>query len=445
MQLASGSNPTATDSIDPKSEKKEEENRRGLSKDSRAGLAEGEAIKADASESRVEHDEAAEQQGDSTSPTLEDASRSITDASEGTTLEMTADPAAEAEAAKEAAARQARELVDAVLTELDRRPGETPSTMFFRHWGDNPFVEAESDPQSTFGLDVDTASYTLTRAYLFERGVLPPPEAIRTEEFVNRFDYGLAPPEEGRDFRIETNLGPSIFAHEPTYKLLAIGVRARDVEKAERKPASLVFVIDTSGSMRQENRLELVKDGLRLLVPELGEGDSVGIVAFDSEAHVILEPTSADQKERILDAIARLQPNHSTNVDAGLRAGYTMASQSRFANGTNRVLLLSDGVANTGVTVADQMLERVAEHRRQGIYLTTVGVGMGNHNDALLERLADRGNGQAIYVDRVEEARRVFVENLTGTLETVARDARIQVEFDSKKVLRYRLLGYENR
>src|SRR5690606_20670356 len=140
-----------------------------------------------------------------------------------------------------------------------------------------------------------------------------------------------------------------------------------------------------------------------------------------------------------------LQPNHSTNVDAGLRAGYTMASQSRFANGTNRVLLLSDGVANTGVTVADQMLERVAEHRRQGIYLTTVGVGMGNHNDALLERLADRGNGQAIYVDRVEEARRVFVENLTGTLETVARDARIQVEFDSKKVLRYRLLGYENR
>ena len=341
----------------------------------------------------------------------------------------------------------AKELVDEVLSQLDRQPGETPDAMFFRYWQSSPFVEASSDPLSTFGADVDTASYTLFRSYLFKNVQLPPRDAIRTEEFINYFANKYAPPapDSGRAFAVHNELAPSPFAHEPAYKLLKVGLKGRVVEVEKRKACSLVFVIDTSGSMRRENRLELVKEGLRLLVPELDEGDTIGIVTFDKEARTILDPIAASETERILDAIGQLEPRRNTNVDAGLALGYQMAADHLLEGGVNRVLLLSDGVANTGNTQAAAMLERVKNHRERGVYLTCVGVGMGNHNDALLEELADRGDGQCVYVDRGSEARRVFVDNLTGTLETIARDVKIQVEFDPERVLRYRLLGYENR
>ncbi|MCZ6791999.1 MAG: von Willebrand factor type A domain-containing protein, partial [Planctomycetota bacterium] len=335
---------------------------------------------------------------------------------------------------------------DEVLSQLDRRAGETPDMMFFRFWGDNPFVDTRTDGcLSTVAVDVDTASYTLMRNYLMSRRLLPPPEAVRTEEFVNYFPGGLEPPTGSAAFAVHTEVAPSPFAHESSYLLLKIGIKAREVAKEERKPCALVFVVDTSGSMRREDRLELVKDGLRLLVPELDEGDSVGIVAFDREARTVLEPTPASERERILDAVGTLHANQNTNVDAGLRLGYEMAARSYLQGANNRVILLSDGVANTGVTEAAQILERVRSQREKGIYLTCVGVGMGNHNDALLEQLADRGDGQCVYVDRREEARKVFVDNLTGTLEVIARDVKIQVTFDPKKVVRHRLLGYENR
>ena len=338
------------------------------------------------------------------------------------------------------------ERVDEILSRLDRRPGETPQAMFFRYWGDNPFVEAKTDPLSTFSVDVDTASYTLARKYLNDRGVLPPAEAIRTEEFVNFFRAGYAPPAAGEGaFRVDLECVPSVFAHEPEYRLLRVGVKAREVSQAERKPASLVFVVDTSGSMRQGGRLELVKDALRLLVAALDEGDSIAIVAFDRESRLVLEPADAAEKERILSAIATLQPNSNTNLDAGLTLGYRVAASALRADTSNRVILLSDGVANTGHTEQVRILANVENERQRGIFLTTVGVGMDNHNDQLLEQLADRGNGQCVYVDRIDEARRVFVENLTGTLETVAKDVKIQVEFDPERVLRYRQLGYENR
>ncbi|MBI4601029.1 MAG: von Willebrand factor type A domain-containing protein, partial [Planctomycetes bacterium] len=342
--------------------------------------------------------------------------------------------------------RSWRTRVDEILSKLDRRPGETPDMMFFRYWGSNPFVEASSDPLSTFAVDVDTASYTVLRAYLLQRNLLPPREAIRTEELVNYFDQRYAPPPEGGPaFAVHVEVAPSPFAHEQAYKLLRVGLKGREVSREKRKAASLVFVIDTSGSMRRENRLELAKDALRLLVNELDEGDSIGIVAFDREARTILEPTAASEKERILDAIGTLLPRQNTNVAAGLELGYRMANARLLKDGTNRVILISDGVANTGVTDPDAMLERVRAERERGIYLTSVGVGMGNLNDALLERLADRGNGQCVYVDRLEEARKAFVEGLTGTLEAIAKDVKIQVELDPKQVLRYRLLGYENR
>ncbi len=339
----------------------------------------------------------------------------------------------------------ARKLVEDYCQRLVPQPGETPDMMFFRYWGTNPFVEANVDDQSTFAVDVDTASYTLLRKYLTDRGVLPPREAIRTEEFLNYFDYEYAPPPEGQTFAVHTEMAPSPFGHEPEYQLLKVGVKGREVTSEKRQRCALVFVVDTSGSMARESRLELVKDGLRLLVREVDEGDTIGIAAFDREARTILEPTPADQKEKILDAISTLEPRRNTNVDAGLTLGYQMAAANLVERGTNRVLLLSDGVANTGVTDVDGMLANVRAHRQRGIFLTCVGVGMGNHNDTLLEQLADRGDGQCVYVDRVEEARKVFVENLAGTLETIARDVKIQVEFDREKVLRYRLLGYENR
>jgi len=344
------------------------------------------------------------------------------------------------------AAPSISDRVNAYLSRLDRRPGETPHMMFFRYWGDNSFVESKNDAQSTFGVDVDTASYTLTRNYLYKNGNLPPAEALRTEEFVNYFDANYAPPAKGQGaFKVHCEIAPSPYAHDPSYKLLKIGLKAREVPRSERKSCSLVFVVDTSGSMRQGERLETVKKALRLLVGELDEGDTIGIVAFDSTARVILEPSSASERDSILSSIDSLHPNQSTNVDAGLQLGYEMASKEFRQTASNRVILLSDGVANTGVTDQAGILANVRTEREKGIYLTTIGVGMGNHNDALLEQLADKGNGQCVYVDRLEEARKVFVENLSGTLETVAKDVKIQVEFDKGLVSRYRQLGYENR
>jgi Ca-activated chloride channel family protein len=271
---------------------------------------------------------------------------------------------------------------------------------------------------------------------------------VRTEECVNYFksDYAPPPQDSAAAFAIHTELAPSSFAHDSSYRLLKVGLKGREVSREKRKSCSLVFVVDTSGSMRQQNRLELVKDALRLLAAELDEGDTVGIVSFDVDARVVLDPTAASKREVILDAISRLQPNRNTNVNAGLTLGYELAARAFLPGGSNRVILCSDGVANTGLTVDPQVMgQNVRAQRLKGIYLTSVGVGMGNHNDTLMEQLADQGDGQCVYVDRLDEAKKVFVDSLTGTLEAIARDVKVQVEFDKDKVVRYRQLGYENR
>ncbi|MEW6745160.1 MAG: von Willebrand factor type A domain-containing protein [Planctomycetota bacterium] len=341
--------------------------------------------------------------------------------------------------AKERVARQ----IEEIYRSLARRPGETPRDMFFRYWGDNPFEETLNDPLSTFAVDVDRASYTLARRYL-TGGHLPPREQVRTEEFVNYFKSELSAPEHGA-FRIHAQLAPSPFAHEEGYQLLKVGLKGREIDRSQRRSCALTFVIDVSGSMRQDGRLELVKQSLSLLVDQLDEGDSIGIVAFNTNGFEVLQPVAASEKEPILTKIASLAPDGSTNAGEGLRLGYAMASRQLRPGANNRVILCSDGVANTGVTDQAQMLQQVDSHRRQGIVLTCVGVGMGNHNDTLLEQLADNGDGQCFYVDRLEEARRVFVDELTGTLQTIARDVKIQVAFNPERVIRYRLLGYENR
>jgi len=319
--------------------------------------------------------------------------------------------------------------------------GEPFADMYFENYGTNPFLVTEEDALSTFALDVDRASYTITRSYV-DRGELPPRDAVRVEEFVNAFDPGYAAVEEG-DFAIRLDGAPS--PHGKGYHLLRVGLQAREVPDRERKPANLVFVVDTSGSMGREDRLGLVRRALRVLAEELRDSDTVGIVEYGSAARVVLEPTLVEDRRLIHEAIDRLRPGGSTNAEEGLDYGYTMASRVYSARALNRLILCSDGVANTGETGAEAILEKVRLACDRGIGLTAVGFGMGNYNDVLMEKLANQGDGNYYYVDEFAEARRVFAEELTGTLQTVDRDAKLQVEFDPRTVLRYRLIGYENR
>ncbi len=308
--------------------------------------------------------------------------------------------------------------------------------------GVNPFVPADRDRQSTFGLDVDTASYTIAQRYVAD-GNLPDPASVRVEEFVNSFDQGYAAPEDGT-FAITADGGPSPFLAEDEV-LLRIGVKARTVARPERPDASLTFVIDTSGSMAREDRLELAKQSLRFLVDRLRPRDTVAIVAFGTDAQVLLEPTRASDRERILSAIDQLEPGGSTNAEAGLRLGYQLAAETLDDAGINRVILASDGVANMGAVDPAQILARIRPDAEAGVQLVTVGFGMGNYNDVLMEQLADKGDGFYAYVNTFEDAQRLFGTKLVSTLDTVALDARAQVEFNPDVVEAYRLLGYENR
>jgi len=314
--------------------------------------------------------------------------------------------------------------------------------MYFKNFGVNPTIDTDEEPTSTFSVDVDTASYTLARSYL-NRGVLPEPDAVRVEEFVNSFDYRYAPPKDGTPFALYAEAFPSPVRRG--YHLLHLGIKGRAVSAVERKTANVVFCIDVSGSMDIENRLGLVKKALRLLVNQLNESDKVGIVVYGTTARVVLEPTSAHAKAAILEAIDRLAAEGSTNAQAGLEEAYKMAARHLRKGGTNRIILCSDGVANNGITGADAIFERVKRHADEGITITTVGFGMGNYNDVLMERLAHVGNGNYAYVDRLEAARKIFVDQLSGTLEVIAKDAKIQLELDPERVARYRLLGYEKR
>ncbi len=329
----------------------------------------------------------------------------------------------------------------------DAAEPESDSARYFTHYGVNPTIDTRENPFSTFGIDVDTASYTLARTHL-DRGELPPEDAIRVEEVVNYFDYHYDPPASG-DFSLHAEVVPS--PHRTGYHVLHLGVKGKDIAAAERPAAHIVFVIDVSGSMGSQGRLQLVKDALRLLVAQLRASDSVGIVAYGSTARVVLPLTPGSDHSTITKAVDELHTEGSTNVEAGLRLGYELAARRELLGrqvpgvGIRRVVLCSDGVANTGAAAADAILRRVGEEAARGVTLTTIGVGMGDYNDTLMEQLADEGNGSYVYVDDRAEARRVFVDHLAGTLQVIAKDVKIQVELEPDAVARYRLLGYENR
>jgi Ca-activated chloride channel family protein len=322
--------------------------------------------------------------------------------------------------------------------------GQPYGDVFFKNYGVNPFIDTEDDHFSTFAVDVDTASYTVMRRFVGD-GNLPPSEAVRVEEYVNYFKQDYQPPAEGEGaFAIHLEGAPSPYGGE-RYYLARVGLKGYEVPAEERKDVVLTFVIDVSGSMGRENRLGLVKQALQLLVQELRPTDKVGIAVYGTNGRTLLEHTAVADGERILRAIDQLRPEGATNAEQGLVIGYGMAAKAFNARAINRVILCSDGVANVGDTASDAILKQIRRYAEENIYLTTVGFGMGNYNDILMEQLADDGNGFYAYVDTLDEAERIFVRDLTSTLQVIAKDAKIQVDFNPAVVKSYRLIGYENR
>lgn len=308
---------------------------------------------------------------------------------------------------------------------------------------DNPVHRTREQPVSTFSIDVDTGSYSNVRRMLRE-GQRPPADAVRAEEFINYFRYGhAAPTDRATPFRVTTELAPAPWNAQR--QLLMVGIKGYDVPKAGLPPANLVFLIDTSGSMDEPDKLPLVKTALRQLVPQLRAQDRVSIVVYAGSAGLVLPPTPGDRHDDIMSALDRLQAGGSTNGGEGIELAYAMAKQAFVKNGVNRVILATDGDFNVGIVDRKALETLVGDRRKSGIALTTLGFGEGNYNDAMAERLADVGDGNHAYIDTPQEARKVLAEEMQATLLTIARDVKIQIEFNPTTVSEYRLIGYENR
>jgi len=307
---------------------------------------------------------------------------------------------------------------------------------------ENEFVSPRVAPLSTFAVDVDTASYSNMRRFLAQ-GQLPPPSAVRIEELINYFKYQDPSPSGDKPFSV--HLEAAACPWSPEHKLVRIGLKGKEIPRTERPPSNLVFLIDVSGSMRDDNKLPLVKSGLELLVSEMTENDRIAIVTYAGNAGVALESTLGSDRAKILGIIRGLRAGGSTNGEAGLQMAYDQAVKNLISRGANRVILCTDGDFNVGVSGDDELVQIIGRHATTGVYLSVFGFGMGNLKDAKLEKLADKGNGHYGYVDGIREAQKVFVEEMTGTLYTIAKDVKVQIEFNPAKVGAYRLIGYENR
>ncbi|MDI3562215.1 VWA domain-containing protein [Bradyrhizobium sp. Arg816] len=313
----------------------------------------------------------------------------------------------------------------------------------FANAPENAFKVARDAPVSTFSIDVDTASYAFVRAQL-NRNVLPPAASVRTEELINYFPYAYeAPASASEPFRANVAVFPNPWAEGR--KLIRIGVKGYALQQTSRPRANLVFLIDTSGSMEPQNRLPLVKQSLAMLVTQLKPEDRIAIVTYAGNAGTALEPTSVSEKAKILATIDRLDAGGSTAGAEGIRQAYVLAEQNFDASGVNRVILATDGDFNVGITNKDELKGFVERQREKGIFLSVLGVGAGNYNDALAQTLAQNGNGVAAYIDTINEARKVLVEEASSTLFPIGKDVKIQVEFNPATVAEYRLIGYETR
>ena len=307
---------------------------------------------------------------------------------------------------------------------------------------ENGFKEVSVNPLSTFSIDVDNTSYSNVRRYL-NQGQLPPKDAVRVEEMINYFTYDYPEPEGEHPFSITTELGTCPW-NEDNY-LMRVGLKGKSIDKSDLPPSNLVFLIDVSGSMSPDNKLPLLKKAFALLVNELRPEDRVAIVVYAGAAGEVLDSTPGNKKEKIREALDNLQAGGSTAGGAGLKLAYRIARENFIKSGNNRIILATDGDFNIGVSSTSEMERLVEQERESGIFISVLGFGMGNIKDDKMETIADKGNGNYSYIDNIQEARKVLVSEFGGTLFTIAKDVKFQLEFNPKQVQQYRLVGYENR
>ena len=316
------------------------------------------------------------------------------------------------------------------------------NTEGYSNIAENEFKSAHENPLSTFSIDVDNASYSNVRRFIMQ-GSAPPKDAVRIEEMINYFTYDY--PQPAGDHPFSVNMESTVCPWDKTHQVVLVGLQGKEIPQAKLPPSNLTFLLDVSGSMEGPTRIELVKKSMRLLVDQLREQDKVSIVVYAGAAGVVLEPTSGSNKTKILTALEELRAGGSTAGGAGIKLAYAKAKENYDKDGNNRVILCTDGDFNVGVS-SDGELQRIIEKEREsGIFLTVLGFGMGNYKDNKLEILADKGNGNYGYIDNLLEAQKMLVTQMGGTLNTIAKDVKIQIEFNPAKVKGYRLIGYENR
>ena len=319
-----------------------------------------------------------------------------------------------------------------------------PAGEAYEGYRENDFANPKDQPLSTFSIDVDTASYTNMRRFVKD-GALPPKEAIRIEEFINYFEYSYPGPVNEGPFAVSVETASCPWNAE--HQIARVGLKGREIDNKDRPASNLVFLIDVSGSMSDENKLPLIQKGLLLLVPQLRETDHVAIVTYAGEAGVALDSTPCTKANQrvIMEVINALSAGGSTQGSAGLSQAYGIARANFISKGTNRVILASDGDFNVGITNRDALVQMIEKEAKSDVFLSVLGFGMGNIKDATLEQLADKGNGQYAYVDTLSEAHRIFLQQMSASLVTIAKDVKIQIEFNPAVVGAYRLVGYENR
>ncbi|HUQ30820.1 MAG TPA: VWA domain-containing protein [Pyrinomonadaceae bacterium] len=324
----------------------------------------------------------------------------------------------------------------------ERRGDSIGNTEQYSHIDENPFLEIARAPLSTFSIDVDTASYSNTRRFLKD-GQLPPKDAVRIEELVNYFSYDYPQPVGDAPFSVTAEISEAPW--NPSHRLVHIGLQGKRISQENMPPANLVFLLDVSGSMNEERKLPLVKSAMRLLAEQLTARDRVAMVVYAGSSGLVLPATSGDRKGEILAAIDRLEAGGSTNGGEGIQLAYKIAQENFIRGGVNRVILATDGDFNVGTTSEGDLVRLIEEKRQSGVFLSVLGFGTGNVKDSTMEKLADKGNGNYAYIDSLSEARKVLGEQIGGTLFTIAKDVKIQVEFNPKQAAAYRLIGYENR
>ena len=322
------------------------------------------------------------------------------------------------------------------------QPQEPHNTESYDRINENSFKDTTQKPLSTFSIDVDTASYANMRRML-SSGRLPPPDSIRIEELINYFDYDYPDATGQHPFTVTTELSQAPWNKK--HQLLHIGIQGKKIDMQDVPGRNLVFLLDVSGSMNSPNKLPLLKKGMKLLVEQLREQDQVSIVVYAGASGLVLPPTSGEDKTAIINALDRLSAGGSTNGGAGIQLAYQIAQQNWIKDGINRVILATDGDFNVGTSSRGALERLIEEKRKSGVFLTVLGFGSGNLKDSTLEQLADKGNGNYGYIDRLSEARKLLVKEAGGTLVTIAKDVKIQIEFNPMYVQQYRLIGYENR